>query len=339
MTSSRVFRRRLARASAGAVGVVLGIAMFLAPIAELEWGPAALLVAWLAMVPAYVSGALAGRWLRPRDLEFWGLWLPMAALSVLLPITLHMVVMALEWNPEMAGRWMLISGVVVGHVHLLLIGLCAWFVSKLRRDPEAMSPHFGWLVLSICVTASCVPGLVLFALPPMLTAVTGIVFIPAMFYLVHFWLHRERAEVLAESLVHPTLEILPGGLLGRTARGDESRVRWTVPFRVAIDRDPELVDGTCDVHVRLFQGRRELVRSVALTLALPAYEGLRGLSAASRILPRVHGPAAVAIWETLLLHANLHGVELPAGMALRPPGLDRMPRASTPAPRVAVMIS
>jgi hypothetical protein len=315
MTSSKLMRRRLARACAGAVGTGLGVVMFVVPAAgEPQWGPFALLAAWLAMVPAYFAGSFVGRFVRPRDLEFWGMWLPMAAAAALLPMTLHMAVMAVNFRASSAGEWMILSGVIVGHVHLVLIGLCAWFVARMRKDPRGMTPHMGWLALSICVTVSCVPGVVLLALPPILTAVTGAAFIPWMFYLAHFWLRRERAEELSESLVHPRVEIVCGGLVAHSPRGESRRLRWDEPFRVALDREPEAAEGSVEVHMRLFQGKGTFARSVALTLALPATESLLALSAASKTLPRVHGPAASAVLDELIYHAALHGVELPRGL-------------------------
>jgi hypothetical protein len=136
--------------------------------------------------------ALATRWQRASAA------LPLAALSMIAPLTLHFVVWCLVAPREALdfGKWIAISVVVVGHAHVAL-GVCSvlWALSLCRRETSALDSRLlrGWLkALGITVGVACVPGVLLLGIPPLLVAVTGLVFVPAMFAVTVRCMRRER---------------------------------------------------------------------------------------------------------------------------------------------------
>lgn len=328
MTTTTVFRKRVGRVTAGMVGLMVGIGMYFAGMIEPEWGPIALASGWLAMLPAYGLGRLLGRFLPERDIEATGLWFPMAAITALLPLTLHGIVAASSGaDLDGFGTWMLVSGAVVGHVHLALMGMAAFFLYKLRKAPHRLSKHSGWLIYGLCVSVSMIPGAVLLFLPPILTAATGLAFVPWMFYLARRTFLRERAELIEASVVHPRVSISPERISRRWGDGHTEVLDLGAPFRVVLDREPS-DGGTCGVHVRLFAARGPRT-SVALTLELPREPWMDALSAKREDFTRVRGDAASALWDSIWAHAELHGMEDPSRI---PPSLSPVATDHRPVP-------
>ncbi|MEZ4310740.1 MAG: hypothetical protein R3F14_22075 [Polyangiaceae bacterium] len=129
---------------------------------------------------------------------------PMIAASLVLPLTIHMVAgMVLKgprsmMNLERVIRdfdwWIAATFILVGLAHGVLAVLCARFASRVADAPLASlaekSPQSGWGALGWTVLASLVPGLVAIAIPPILVAVTGAMFVPHMFK----YMHRRAVE-------------------------------------------------------------------------------------------------------------------------------------------------
>jgi hypothetical protein len=143
-------------------------------------------------------------------LEVWSTALPLVALSLLMPLTLHYAFLAL-FGTESAGdfgTWIRISMIVVGHAHLALMGMAIAFARKMRRstseDLGAMRIHREWAkAWGLAIGVSALPGVVLLAVPPILSAITGLVFIPLMFVLMRRCVMNERALLeRAEEAVH-----------------------------------------------------------------------------------------------------------------------------------------
>ncbi|MBX3223387.1 MAG: hypothetical protein KF795_22940 [Labilithrix sp.] len=139
-------------------------------------------------------------------LEAWSTTLPLAAISLLLPLTLHYAFISVTGaeTAESFARWIRISLVIVGHAHLALMALAIAFGRKLSRlggeGLATLSIHREWArAWGIVILVSAMPGLFLLAVPPILTAITGIAFIPFMFALTRRRLMNERATLeLAE---------------------------------------------------------------------------------------------------------------------------------------------
>lgn len=129
--------------------------------------------------------------------------LPLMGLALIAPLSLHLiavtVVRAVGGQGLIEGddfdTWIGLSLLIVGHAHITLAALGYTFARDLRASSAAVIGRTltrkGWAALGWTVLASCVPGIVLILLPPILTAVTGLVFVPASFVLV-------RRKVLAE---------------------------------------------------------------------------------------------------------------------------------------------
>jgi hypothetical protein len=125
---------------------------------------------------------------------------PLIAISLLTPLTLHWLFSFLltAQGARDFAVWIKISAVVVGHAHLALAYLSYRFTTKLARSStaeiEAMSIHGEWgKTLGITVLVSAVPGILALAVPPILSAITGLVFIPVMFILTRNQVLEERA--------------------------------------------------------------------------------------------------------------------------------------------------
>jgi hypothetical protein len=160
--------------------------------------PAADLAVLQARDPLRDTCATAMRWERRSAA------LPLAAISLLAPLTLHWLVWQVLRLPETPGLsaeefgvWIGISGIVVGHAHvaLLLYAAVDW-TGKLRLLPtDSLRARLGrtWgIAVAWAVGVAAVPGVVLLAVPPLLAAVTAMAFVPLMFILTARCIQKER---------------------------------------------------------------------------------------------------------------------------------------------------
>lgn len=128
--------------------------------------------------------------------------LPLVALSLLLPLSIHGFLYAsavvATCHAEVIGNydfWILLTMIGVGHAHLAL----AWFARSFAKSLASIPDHeviaeaerrasraFWWTV-----GISAIPGAYLVCIPPILVAVTGAIFCKPMF-------RRIAAEVLLE---------------------------------------------------------------------------------------------------------------------------------------------
>ena len=134
--------------------------------------------------------------------------LPLAAVSLAAPLTLHWIVWCLLDVPRIGlqsaedfGQWIGISAVLVGHAHIALLVAAVRWTRKLRTLPTPqlrvdLSRAWG-LALGVAVGVACLPGVVLLGIPPILVAVTGLFFVPVMFHLTARSIERERVALEA----------------------------------------------------------------------------------------------------------------------------------------------
>jgi len=139
-----------------------------------------------ALVTRDPFAALGARVERLRLLRGPSVSLPLIAMSLLGPLTLHFPFAATaDVSASDFGQWIQASAMIVGLAHLSLVALSLRYARRLLAAEESGVPltfHREWgYALGMTVLASCVPGVVLFAIPPILTAVTGLVLVPAMF--------------------------------------------------------------------------------------------------------------------------------------------------------------
>jgi len=231
----RALASRYARAAAGAVGISGAVAMVVLAIASDDEGPTyALLGAGILMVATYalVRIALGVRARVARDvltlpalsgethtdlarldranplaalraelarIEPWSLELPLVATSLLAPLTLHFFVVTLLSGVDARSfaTWIRVSLAIVGHAHIALAVCAVRFARKLRRE-EVANVHREWgKALAVAVGVAAFPGVILFVVPPALSALTGGAFIPWMFL---FAAASFRAERFAQAL-------------------------------------------------------------------------------------------------------------------------------------------
>jgi hypothetical protein len=146
--------------------------------------------------PRCMMRSLAVRW------EFASAAFPLAALSLAAPLTIHWVIAQLlaigtsNSSPEDFGRWIGLSALIVGHAHLVLLVVAVRAARSLRAcATDNLRTWAGqrWVrALLWAVGVAAVPGVVLLVIPPVLVAVTGLVFVPAMYALTAKRIERER---------------------------------------------------------------------------------------------------------------------------------------------------
>jgi hypothetical protein len=146
------------------------------------------------------SNPLAALRARLARIEPWSLELPLVAASLLTPLTLHFLAVALFAGPDLRSfaTWIRVSLVVVGHAHLALAACAVRYARRLRIEGSS-NVHREWgKALAIAVGVAAVPGVILFVVPPALSALTGITFIPIMYLVADAWVSSERVtEIVA----------------------------------------------------------------------------------------------------------------------------------------------
>jgi hypothetical protein len=149
--------------------------------------------------------------------------LPLSALALLLPLTLHrLAALVLDslgvrlpflWifgAIRPMDAWIKASMVMVGHCHLLLVLLACAFARDLRRHPDypenALGERAGWGAFAwtslasipaatLCLTLWPLEGWLPFLLIPTLVTLTGLTFIPPSFLAMGRAIARERALI------------------------------------------------------------------------------------------------------------------------------------------------
>ena len=112
----------------------------------------------------------------------------------------HPVIAALGDDLAQFHKWMTVSVALVGHAHLGLAAHGFRFARAFHRKPsDGLIPLTlvdSWVGgFAVAVITSAVPGIVLYAIPPVLTLMTGIAFIPLAYFVVHKTAKRERATL------------------------------------------------------------------------------------------------------------------------------------------------
>lgn len=131
--------------------------------------------------------------------------LPLVAAALVAPLALHFLVWLMVAFASSAPHlgtfdaWIAWSAPIAGLAHLVLAMLAALFGLRLPGKSTAelrLKPaQEGWFALGITCVAGMMPGALLILVPPILIGVTGIVFIPASFYLMNRAIVRERESV------------------------------------------------------------------------------------------------------------------------------------------------
>jgi hypothetical protein len=184
---------------AGLIGVVvarLSTSVLLDAPVTISGDPARDLARLEADDPLWNLRRLAARW------EFVSAALPLAALSLAAPLTIHWLVAELLGTGTPGptarefGKWIGLSALIVGHAHLALLFMAVRWARSLRTCETLALRSWAssrWVRALFCaVGVAAVPGIVLLAIPPVLVGLTGLVFVPAMYALTARRVERER---------------------------------------------------------------------------------------------------------------------------------------------------
>lgn len=142
---------------------------------------------------------------RLRKLEKAALVWPLVLASFFLPLAVHGAVYApfaafggVAHPLDDFSVWVMLSTVIVGHAHLAL-ALCAAHFGSQLADAETpaitdASTRKAWSrAFWVAVGVASAPGIILLAVPTVLSLATGIAVIPLMFRVAHQLALRERA--------------------------------------------------------------------------------------------------------------------------------------------------
>lgn len=154
---------------------------------------------------------------RPREFmldqvhqhERLGLQVPLLAAALLAPLSLHLLVGVLWLGVPISsfGQWIITSAVLVGHAHITLALFALFHGARLQqeldRGLEVPGASRGGVALLWTIGASAVPGLVLLCVPPILVAITGLVFVPWLFHWASKTARFERATLAVHGLSQP----------------------------------------------------------------------------------------------------------------------------------------
>ena len=143
---------------------------------------------------------------------------PLVGCALIAPLTLHFVVYAfmesshsLDPTIDDYDWWICASLLITGVAHVTLAVLGVRFAQRLRESlgaGDGRTPSV-WAPLMWTILAGCVPGVVLYLVPPTLVAVTGLVFIPAAFTLMRARVRSERRVLDAWTADAPGTTALP----------------------------------------------------------------------------------------------------------------------------------
>ncbi len=208
---ARLVRARRHARVAASIPLLMGFLLLALDALANDSTPAVFILAgaWLAAVAVYLA-VLAGSYLvrsslppleLARDLgpgsssERTALLLPLVSVALVGPLSLHGVIaLLLGCGPGPIGfdEWVMASLIVVGHAHLVFAFLVGRHATMLAEDTRGVSAKrtFLWTTL-----ASAIPGVLLYAIPPVLTAITGAVLAPPMYGWARRTLAVERAMV------------------------------------------------------------------------------------------------------------------------------------------------
>ena len=135
--------------------------------------------AWVGAFVAYLIVTAAARRIAiRRSLRVPGLVVPTIGIALLVPLTLHMPVALMIGGIEGFDVWCCVCITLIGITNLLFAAFAAMRAYRLVTDHAAQSP---WKIYNLTVFIACVPFVLLFALPPLVVAATGLPIVPMLY--------------------------------------------------------------------------------------------------------------------------------------------------------------
>jgi hypothetical protein len=153
---------------------------------ELTW-----LIAALAGVVAWRVAARVRFTADPEMLFAESLMVPAVGIALLLPITLHMPVILVIRDSAAFDVWVVASMWLTGLAHAVFAITSALRGKQLVAGEATWSPRKIYIAT---VVTSCVPFAVLYAIPPVIVAITALPFVPLL-RAMQWIVVRERREL------------------------------------------------------------------------------------------------------------------------------------------------
>jgi hypothetical protein len=216
-TMSQIFACRAGRIAFGLV-LLVGVAS----LATAAWSgspgphgatrPGAMRLIVLTWLIAVLAGAVVRaiaarlRWQpAPEALFAESVMVPTAGIALLLPITLHLPVVLLIADASAFDVWVMASLWITGLAHAVFAGLSVLRAHQLVAGKPAVTPRTVYVATLI---TSCVPFVLLWAIPPLLVAITALPFVP-MLRAMQRLVDRERAEISAAPMLPRAVAVPP----------------------------------------------------------------------------------------------------------------------------------
>jgi hypothetical protein len=190
--ATQIIARRIGRITFGAV-LLAGVAYLLTA----AWGWARgspylydapgfhaariITLTWLlAAAAGFIASRIAARFSlagRPDWLFAESLMAPTLGIALLLPLTLHMPVVVLLGDSLWFDTWVFGSLWITSLTHVVFAGSCTLRAYELVAGKRARSPRTIYVATLI---TSCIPFILLYAIPPVIVAITALPFIPLL---------------------------------------------------------------------------------------------------------------------------------------------------------------
>ena len=165
-----------------------------APILGATWA--------VALIAGALARGVASRTRRryPPDALFAAsLVVPTVGIALVLPLTIHMPFALLVGGGEAFDFWVMVSVGITGFTHLVFAWASATRAHQLVRGRLAWTPR---RIYVLTLISSCVPFIIIWAIPPVLVAVTALPFLPMLRSMEHL-VERERAQMALAPHVLP----------------------------------------------------------------------------------------------------------------------------------------
>jgi hypothetical protein len=214
---SQIFARRVGRIAFGLV-LLVGVASLTAaawsglPRAHSPGRFGAVHLVGLTWLVAILAGAVVRaiaarlRWRPAAEALFAeSVMVPTAGIALLLPITLHLPVVVAIADAGTFDFWVTASLWITGLAHVVFAALCVLRARQLIAGRLAITPR---AIYVATLLTSCVPFVLLWAIPPLLVAVTALPFVP-MLHAMQRLVDRERAEIATARKLPRAVAVLP----------------------------------------------------------------------------------------------------------------------------------
>jgi hypothetical protein len=161
------------------------------------------------------SGPLRWASARADRLEQLSVAVPLAAWCLCAPLLSHFLVFLcftdgrFERAVNEFDTWILVSMLLTGIAHAVLVFCAVRFARNLRKsnDSAAVPVPSSWAPLGWTALAGCVPGVVLYLVPPAMVVVTGLAFVPAVFAFIRSRVLAERSALALALADEPRVDV------------------------------------------------------------------------------------------------------------------------------------